>query len=145
MNLLKNEDLPEDVQRRINLSGLFYPLDRNNSRRWGTVLKNGYDSWEKKLSELAEEHGYESKRWENSETIIWKDPQSKQVECMFQLITNPGSLPDVENIFKSIKQINPIFTYVFLHQKKDGNHCWDIFRMSKFSYLEHCNRIYTTK
>jgi hypothetical protein len=58
--------------------------------------------------------------------------------CFIEDLTNLGS---VRKVFSKIKKLNPIFTYAIVHQKKDGDGVYDIFRFSKFSYLEHCNRV----
>ena len=140
----QKQNLPKHIQGRIELSGLFYPMDRNSSRRWGTTLKKGFDSWSKKLLDKAQEMDY-SQAIIQPGTITWKDLKSGNIQCMFKYIKDPMVLSAIENIFKEIRSMDPFFTYVFLNQVKDGEHCWDIFRLSKFSYLEHCNRIYSTK
>ena len=40
-----------------------------------------------------------------------------------------------------IEIYNPTFTYAIIHQWKEGEGTYDIFRLSKFSYFEHCNRV----
>jgi hypothetical protein len=134
----------EKINRRIDLSGLFYPLERNESRRWGTVLKNGFDAWSGKLSGLAREKGYDI-LFLNNKGVLWKDPETDHYECLFLMIGDPSVLKDIEYIFKCIRSYEPFFTYAFIHQVKDGPHCWDVFRYSQFSYMEHCNRIYSQK
>ncbi|MBN2174350.1 MAG: hypothetical protein JW731_09470 [Bacteroidales bacterium] len=145
MEIQKNSEIPEHIQRRIELSGLFYPLDRNNSRRWGTILKKGHESWVNKLAELAAEKNYQQGTDLSGRNMVWSDPASGKAECMFRWVKDPANLKDFETIYSDIQVIEPVFTYIFLNQVKEGVHCWDIFRMSKFSYLEHCNRIFTTK
>jgi hypothetical protein len=73
--------------------------------------------------------------------IIWKDVENKSIECMFFLIIHITRLNLVIELFEKIKNYSPVFTYAFVHQKKDGDGVFVIFRFSKFGYLEHCNRV----
>jgi len=73
--------------------------------------------------------------------ILWHDVEDSSVECMFYFIPDPMDLNRVSNLYKTIGKYHPVFTYAIVHQKKDGENCYDIFRCSRFSYLEHCNRV----
>ena len=60
---------------------------------------------------------------------------------MFSYIENAMQLELFIELFNNINEYSPTFTYAFVNQEKDGNGVFDIFRFSKFSYLEHCNRV----
>jgi len=74
-------------------------------------------------------------------SIIWKNSKSKICECLFCLIDDAADFSNIKSIINKIENLNPIFTYAIIHQKKDGEGTYDIFRLSKFSYPEHCNRV----
>ncbi len=139
MNVSKDE-LPEKIQKRIGLSGMFYPLERKYERRWANLFRSDFDKIVIGLAEHAGEKNY-AQETISKNAVIWKDPDDKSVECMFYFIDDPSDLDSVMDIFKVIKKVQPFFTYAIVHQVKDGENCYDIFRLSKFSYLEHCNRV----
>lgn len=73
--------------------------------------------------------------------ILWREPGSASVECMFYFMRDATDLGSVMNCFKTIQQKNVFLTYAIVYQEKDGENVFDVFRASKFSYLEHCNRV----
>jgi len=77
--------------------------------------------------------------------VLWLDPVDSKAECMFCSIYDITDLDLVASIFDKIKKYSPVFTYCFVNQKKDGEGVFEIFRFSKFSYLEHCNRVKSPK
>ncbi len=134
------EDLPERIKRRINLSAMFYPLERKYERSWGNLFKSEFPDIVERFEELSIEKNYTQKHISNN-TIIWQDVTDSNVECMFYFINDPTNFDSVFDLFKMINRYRSFITYAIVHQKKDGENCYDIFRLSKFSYLEHCNRV----
>jgi hypothetical protein len=132
--------LPGKMKKRIDLSGIFYPLDQNEKRKWGRIMSKGFDAFAEKLKLLAEDKGYEQTEVSGN-TILWRNENDYGVECMFCYIEDVMALAPVESVFKRIRKYEPVFTYAIVHQKKDGEGTYDIFRLSRFSYLEHCNRV----
>jgi hypothetical protein len=134
-----NKRLPKRIRRRIELSNIFYPLERKEERKWGKIfsseIKNIYDYLEK----IAIEKNYIQEMVDTNK-IIWKE-KNGSIESMFCFIEDLTNLESVRKVFSKIKKLNPFFTYTIVHQKKDGEGVYDIFRFSKFSYLEHCNRV----
>ena len=93
---------------------------------------------------MADHHGYMHCS-PSEDVVLWKDREKDRNECMFIYVGDPFSLDMIEDIFKNIRKFESFFTYAFVNQKKDGEHCWDIFLFSIFSYLEHHNRIYAPR
>ena len=60
---------------------------------------------------------------------------------MFIYIEDSMKMDSFIEVYEKIKKYSPTFTYSFVTQKKEGEGVFDIFRFSKFSYLEHCNRV----
>lgn len=141
---MKEKVLPKIVRKRIEISKLFYPLDRNEERKWARIFRNGLDSLFVKLEPEASKLGFVQELIQDN-FILWKDPDSNTNECMFCIITDPSSFQSIQSVINRIEVLMPIFTYAIIHQEKDGEGIYDIFRLSKFSYLEHCNRVKVPK
>lgn len=133
-------DLPQEVKKRIEVAKLFYPLDRTAQRRWARLFASDFKKICSRFSDLAGEWEFES-RSASDNTILWTDVKSKNSECMFCFVDDVTQLESISSIFDRIRQFRPVFTYAIVHQKKDGEGIYDIFRLSRFSYLEHCNRV----
>lgn len=140
MDTPKGKSLPGKVRRRIDLMGMFYPLGRTQERRWARLFKSEFREIRKKFAELASEKGYRQTA-AGGDHILWKNPGRSGVEALFYFIREPGDLAKVSRLFGLIRKCRPFCAYAVVHQKKDGENCYDIFRSSPFSYLEHCNRV----
>jgi hypothetical protein len=137
---MQEKEIPERIKKRIKLAGLFYPLERKYERRWGKTLNSGFNQTLAELQSLSNNLDLNQSVPEE-DTVLWLDPDDGKSECMFCLIDDITRLDLVVRIFDKIKKYSPHFTYAFVNQKKDGEGVFDIFRFSKFSYLEHCNRV----
>ena len=134
--------LSKRIKRRIELSKIFYPLERKEERMWGKVFNWGITNIFEYFDELAVKKNYKQEKVDSNK-IIWKE-KDNSIECMFCFIQDITNLKLVKNVFSKISRIKPVFTYAIVHQRKDGEGVYDIFRFSKFSYLEHCNRVRST-
>jgi hypothetical protein len=133
-------EIPEKLKRRIELSRLFYPLERKDERRWGKLFDAEFAEIYQELQAVGAARDYTQEKVDRNK-FMWKDKNDGTSECMFCLIEDITALDNVPDIFDKIKVYTPVFTYAIVHQKKDGDGVFDIFRFSKFSYLEHCNRV----
>lgn len=130
---------PDKVQRRLEIFNMFYPLEKNAKKKWAKVFNSSFAEIVKRFADESITINYEQTQSKN--LIFWKDKTNSKVECMFCFINDLTDLNRVYSIFRHIKQHKPFLTYAIVHQKKDGETTYDIFRLSKFSYLEHCNRV----
>ena len=130
-------NIPIIVKKRIEISKLFYPLERKLQRRLAKKLLLGFDETFQYLGEMANKLNFEQIIIEEK-FIVWKFPKEPNFECMFCFIKEITNIDLLIELFEKIKKYSPIFTYAFVYQKKDGNGIFDIFRFSK---LEHCNRV----
>jgi len=137
---MSNRNNSAVLEARIELSRLYYPLDRTAQRRWAKIFKSGFPALQTKLTELAGEMHYQQTIPADN-AILWHSAVTDENECMFCLIPDVMNLDMVHNVFSLIKKYRPFFTYAVVHQRKDGEGVYDIFRLSRFSYLEHCNRV----
>ena len=138
------ENLPEKVRKRLQLYNMFYPLERTPERRWARLFSSSFETICEGMVEKAEEYKYlqEAKK---DEHLLWRDPDEKNVECMFYFFPDATSFDRLFELVQHIHDYNTPLTYVIVHQKKDGQGVYDIFRLSKFSWLEHCNRVRVPK
>jgi len=136
--------LPQKTRKRIELTGIFYPLDQNEKRKWGRIMSKGFDAVVEKLKLLAEDKGYEQTEVTGT-SILWGNENDSGIECMFYCVEDVMDLAQVESVFKQIRKYEPVFSYAIVHQKKDGEGTYDIFRFSRFCYLEHWNRVQAPK
>jgi hypothetical protein len=137
---MKEKVLPKIVKKRIEISKLFYPLDRNEEKKWAIIFRNGLDSLYAKLEIEASKLDFVQDLVQDK-FIIWKDLPSNTNECMFCIITDATAFKSIQDVINHIEAFMPTFTYTIVHQVKDGEGTYDIFRLSKFSYLEHCKRV----
>ena len=137
---MTKKTIPEIVLRKIEVSKLFYPLERKLQRKLAKNLVSGFTDTKDYLSILAKELNFTQNIVE-AKLIVWKHKNKAPIECMFSYIENAMQLELFIELFNNINEYSPTFTYAFVNQEKDGNGVFDIFRFSKFSYLEHCNRV----
>lgn len=137
---MKRTAIPKIVKKRIEIAKLFYPLDRNHKRRIAKILNSGIEETIKYLNAYAEEMQF-IQVINKDKYIIWKQNNASKIECMFCFIADATNMNLLQSLIENIQKITPTFTYVFINQKKDGDGVYDIFRFSKFSCLEHCNRV----
>ena len=100
--------LPQKMKKRIDLAGIFYPLDQNEKRKWGRIMSKGFDAVVEKLKLLAEDKGYEQTEVTGT-TILWGNENNSGIECMFYCVEDAMDLAQVESIFKQIRKYEPVF------------------------------------
>ena len=69
------DTLPEKVKRRIDLSKMFYPLERKHERRWGNMFKSDFKVNAERFRELSIEKKYNQNEI-SDHMIIWQELQS---------------------------------------------------------------------
>lgn len=139
-----DKKIPEKIRRRIVLFRMFYPIDKNLERRWGRIFDSEFKDVCAFFQEAADKHNYEQKNL-GKQIILWRDKEDSTVEALFYFVREASDLNQVQNVFKRIQKHRPAVTYAIVHQKKEGEGVYDIFRLSRFSYLEHCNRVRSPK
>ncbi|MCG6913042.1 hypothetical protein LJE86_03925 [bacterium BMS3Abin03] len=135
----KNQ-IPLKIKRRLELFDMFYQTKQSVKRRWARIFSSSFNGICKVFEEKAESQKYLQEIIGN-DTIIWSEKNDSIRECMFCFINDLTDFKLVKKIFLRIEKYKPTLTYAIVHQKKDGEGTYDIFRFSKFSYLEHCNRV----
>ena len=141
---MKESGYPEIIGKRIEIAKLFYPLGRSEERKWARVFRNGFNSLLTRLEAEAINLKFIQEIIDES-YIIWRDQDTSINECMFYIILDATSFESIQSLIDHIESLRPTFTYAIIHQQKDGEGNYDIFLLSQFSYLEHCNRVKAPK
>ena len=137
---MKDKDIPDIINKRIEIAKLFYPLERKLQRRLAKNLVLGFEETANYLSVYADGLNFTQNIIEEK-FIVWRYKNKSIIECMFIYIEDSMKMDSFIEVYEKIKKYSPTFTYSFVTQKKEGEGVFDIFRFSKFSYLEHCNRV----
>ena len=140
----KTQHLPAYVRRRIELAKLFDTSSQTEKRRWGRLFASNFEHIQQRFEVFAGENNYQQKVV-SEDTLIWYEPKKSDAECMITFVQDVMNLNHIERIFRRIKEYNPFFSYAIVHQIKDGDGVYDIFRFSRFSFLEHHNRVKAPK
>jgi hypothetical protein len=137
-------DIPAKLKKRLQLFRLFHPLDRKEERRWGKILEKDIKQLSGQLEKIAVSMEYTQEIIED-QFILWRDNEDSRAECLFCKVEDATDLAHIQGIFRLIGEYHPSVTYGFIRQTKDGDGIFDVFRFSRFSYMEHCNRIRSAK
>jgi hypothetical protein len=120
------------------LAQMFYPLSNDEQRRWASILSLEDREYVSSLEVEAQRRGLKQSEIDN--VISWSDLDGEQLMLLFR-ISNPADLKAVKQVYETIGENKAPLAYTFVHQLIDGEGTWDIFHMSKLTYLAHCNRV----
>ena len=122
---------------RDDLYDLFTVYRSDFQYRWNDAIHQGFDAFaaevEKMLPDKSLVQESEGKR------VYWKDSDGR-VEVMFAFIVDPTDLDGIIEAYQEIKHQDIPLTFVIIEQRSDGPRNYDIFRLSRSSYMEHNNR-----
>jgi hypothetical protein len=126
----------QDTLRK--LFQMFYPLSSAERRRWAEVLSSSEQGY---LSSLEKE----ATSWGLQQTVrdgaaVWSNSNGQELLLLFRL-EDPGDLEVVRRMYEVISAHDAPLAYAFVRQVPDGAGTWDIFHMSRLTYLAHCNRV----
>jgi len=117
---------------------MFYPLGNAEQRHWAALLSLPEDQYVSALHKEALERGLEQEVLDGA--VAWVDSEGHQLMLLFRL-PNPRDLSAVRRVYDTIAANEAPLAYTFVNQIPDGPETWDIFHMSKLTYLAHCNRV----
>lgn len=120
-----------------DLFHMFYPLSQAQRRRWAQVVSSPEAEYRSALEREAHDRGLQQRTAENA--VIWLDQKGQELLLLFR-VEDPRDLNAVQDVYRSIAGHQAPLAYTFVHQLPDGQGTWDVFHMSKLSYLAHCNR-----
>ena len=117
---------------------MFYPLGEAEQRRWAAILALPDEEYVSALEGKARDRGLQQAVV--GAAVAWLDSDGNQLMLLFRM-PDPGDLSAVRKVYDTISKNEAPLAYTFVHQIADGEGTWDIFHMSKLTYLAHCNRV----
>ena len=117
---------------------MFYPLGGAEQRRWAEILSLPEHEYLAALESEARGRGLQQNVLDGA--AAWVDGDGRQLALLFR-ISDPRDLDAVRGTYDLIAANEAPLAYAFVHQLPDGEGTWDIFHMSKLTYLAHCNRV----
>jgi hypothetical protein len=121
-----------------DLFRMFYPLSDSEQRRWAGMLSLPEEEYVSALENEAHKHGLA--QHVVNDALAWSDREGRQLMLLFR-VPHPGNLDAVRAVYDTIAANEAPLAYTFVQQLPDGENTWDIFHMSKLTYLAHCNRV----
>ena len=121
-----------------DLFRMFYPLGNAEQRHWAAILSLPEDEYVSSLESEAAGRGLTQETLDDA--VAWSDADGNQLMLLFRL-SNPRDLSAVRRVYDTIAANEAPLAYTFVDQVPDGPGTWDIFHMSKLTYLAHCNRV----
>lgn len=121
-----------------DLSRMFYPLTGAERRKWAAIVAQPEREYVSALEREALARGLQQRALDTA--VAWVDREGRPLMLLFR-IADPGDLAAVRRLYDTIAAHEAPLAYAFVHQRPDGEGTWDIFHMSKLTYLAHCNRV----
>ena len=117
---------------------MFWPMSKSDQSEWFRILQMDQPEFYRELEGRARDLGLLQKDIDGA--VAWcADDES--VLLLFYRICDPRKLDDVRHVYDLIAQTNCYVAYAFVNQLPDGDGTWDIFQLSRLSYMAHCNRV----
>ena len=126
------------MQNLRDLFRMFYPLGKAEQSEWAAILSLPEDEYVSALQDQALERGLGQEVVDGA--VAWMDDEGRQLMLLFRL-SDPRDLSAVRRIYDTIAANEAPLAYTFVNQVPDGPETWDIFHMSRLTYLAHCNRV----
>ena len=126
------------MQHLRDLFRMFYPLGKAEQSEWAAILSLPEDEYVSALQDQALERGLGQEVVDGA--VAWMDDEGRQLMLLFRL-SDPRDLSAVRRIYDTIAANEAPLAYTFVNQVPDGPETWDIFHMSRLTYLAHCSRV----
>jgi hypothetical protein len=123
---------------RPDLYRMFCPLEKTEQDEWAAIIVKPFDEYAAGLAEKAATFGCHQEV--DGETVIWKG-ETGATEAMFFRIPDPGNLGAIRAMYDEVAEAASPLAFAFVNQRGDSRDAWDIFHMSRLSYLCHGNRV----
>jgi len=121
-----------------DLFRMFYPLGEAEQHKWAAILALPEEGYVSALKSEALKRGLQQSVVDGA--VAWTDGDGHQLMLLFR-VSDPRDLDTVRGIYDTISANEAPLAYTFVHQIPDGEGTWDIFHMSRLTYLAHCNRV----
>ena len=116
---------------------MFYPLSSSDQHKWADILSLPRVDYLDALDREALAFGLQQTAL--GDAVAWMH-DGQELMLLFR-IDDPRDLAAVRGVYDTIAAREAPLAYTFVRQIPDGPETWDIFHMSKLTYLAHCNRV----
>ncbi len=117
---------------------MFYPLDEAEQTKWAEIVQLPAGQYEERVDEEAANLAYIQE--DRGGGLVWLG-EAGNPELMLFRIPDPGNLDAIRKMYDTLAETNCPVAYAFVNQRGDAETAWDVFQLSRLSYLCHCNRI----
>ena len=123
---------------RPDIYRMFYPLSVADQKKWTEIVQLPDERYAAEVGKRAGQFGCNQEQ--SGGTIVWRGPTGN-VELMLFRIPDPGNLGAIRAMYDEIAESACPVAYAFVNQRGDSVGAWDVFQLSRLSYLCHCNRV----
>ncbi|MFC1790877.1 hypothetical protein ACFL0I_00200 [Gemmatimonadota bacterium] len=123
---------------RPDLYRMFYPLPAEEQDRWAEILNLPFADYAARGEEEAGKYGCTQET--SGDVLVWVG-KTGSLELMLFRVPDPGNLGVVRSIYGTLEETGCPMAYAFVNQRGDAQDAWDVFQLSRLSYLCHCNRV----
>jgi len=117
---------------------MFYPLSEEEQDRWARTLNLPFSKYAAQSGEEAGRYGCVQE--ERGDALAWIG-ETGGLELMLFRIPDPGNLGRIRTMYQTLADSHCPVAYAFVNQRSDAPEAWDVFQLSRLSYLCHCNRL----
>jgi len=111
---------------------------QQNKQRIGAALPGGTDALAAVLQASADDFGLVQQI--DDSFIRWVIPEGA-VALMFCVVPDPRDLDRILEVYEAVRQREVRLTAVFVNQRTDGPHEWDVFVINAQCAMRHADRI----
>jgi len=123
---------------RPDLYRMFFPLGQLERSDWASIVRLPEAEYAARLADKARDS--QCRQEARGEGIAWVG-RAGNTELLWFRIPDPSDLGAIRRMYESLGGGNCPLAYAFVNQRGDGADTWDVFQMSRLSYLCHCNRL----
>jgi hypothetical protein len=123
---------------RSDLFAIFDGMTREDERAWRPALGGPPGRTVELLAAMAGRYGCTGEA--EGELVLWRD-EAGALQAAFAYLPDPSDLAAVTEVHDAAARTGSPLTFALVHQAKDGEGNYDIFRLSTRSYMEHNNRM----
>lgn len=121
----------------ININDhVFYGLGRNVDYKLVKAINNSEIDFINELSTLSQKYSLTSII--NGNKMIWKD-ENDSIHLVLHFNIKAFEIDKIKEVYKYTKQFLNIQNFILVDQTHTFKQAYDIFRMNRLSFMQHCN------
>jgi hypothetical protein len=115
---------------------IFYPLDGNFKKKLINRLQASEIDFINELATLAQKYSLTSGIIDNK--MIWKD-QNNAIQLILHFNIKAHELNKILDIYRYTRHHQEIQNFILIDQTNPYKQAYDIFRLTRLSFMQHCN------